>query len=168
MSTLTSSGAGSGNYDRLDRLADEFAERFRRGERPSLKEYVERYPELADDFLREHRADSALRAAQAGVHLRVAKIHREVGDPESERRAAEEAVRLYETLAREKPDDLDVQQGLIDAASRASHHSLAIRQGERLVQQYSWSHSDARATAWLCSDEQWFGASTRSRESPVM
>jgi hypothetical protein len=121
-----------------------------------------------DDFLREHRADSALRAAQAGVHLRVAKIHREVGDPESERRAAEEAVRLYETLAREKPDDLDVQQGLIDAASRASHHSLAIRQGERLVQQYSWSHSDARATAWLCSDEQWFGASTRSRESPVM
>ena len=44
MSTLSSSGADSGTYDQLDRLADEFAERFRRGERPNLKEYVDRYP----------------------------------------------------------------------------------------------------------------------------
>ena len=34
----------------LARLADEFAERYRRGERPSLTEYVERYPHLAADF----------------------------------------------------------------------------------------------------------------------
>jgi serine/threonine protein kinase len=34
----------------LDRLADEFAERRRRGERPSLTEYADRYPELADDI----------------------------------------------------------------------------------------------------------------------
>src|SRR5262249_44267366 len=33
----------------LERLAEEFVERFRRGERPTLGEYVERYPELADD-----------------------------------------------------------------------------------------------------------------------
>ncbi len=43
-------GSSSANYDLLDRLADEFAERFRRGERPSLKEYTDRYPELADDI----------------------------------------------------------------------------------------------------------------------
>src|SRR5262249_35645115 len=29
--------------------AEEFVERYRRGERPSLQEYVDRYPELADD-----------------------------------------------------------------------------------------------------------------------
>ena len=30
----------------MNELAEEFAERFRRGERPSLTEYTERYPEL--------------------------------------------------------------------------------------------------------------------------
>ena len=42
--------SGSGQYDRLDQLAEEFAARFRRGERPSLKEYTDRYPELADEI----------------------------------------------------------------------------------------------------------------------
>ena len=37
-------------YDLLDRLAEEFAARFRRGERPPLSEYTDRYPELADDI----------------------------------------------------------------------------------------------------------------------
>ena len=40
----------SEQYDLLDRLAEEFAERFRRGERPALKEYTDRYPELADEI----------------------------------------------------------------------------------------------------------------------
>src|SRR6266481_9977672 len=34
----------------LNHLADEFAVRYRRGERPSLQEYVDRHPELADDI----------------------------------------------------------------------------------------------------------------------
>src|SRR5438034_5147229 len=34
----------------LNQLADEFAARYRRGERPSLSEYVNRHPELADDI----------------------------------------------------------------------------------------------------------------------
>ena len=34
----------------LNRLADEFAERYRRGERPPLQEYVDRHPELAEDI----------------------------------------------------------------------------------------------------------------------
>jgi serine/threonine protein kinase/tetratricopeptide (TPR) repeat protein len=34
----------------LNELADEFAERYRRGERPPLEEYVKRHPELADDI----------------------------------------------------------------------------------------------------------------------
>jgi serine/threonine protein kinase/WD40 repeat protein len=34
----------------LDSLAEEFAARFRRGERPALKEYLDRYPDLADDL----------------------------------------------------------------------------------------------------------------------
>src|SRR5262245_9789230 len=34
----------------LNRLADEFAERYRRGERPALQEYVDRHPKLADDI----------------------------------------------------------------------------------------------------------------------
>src|SRR5436190_3262039 len=34
----------------LNHLADEFAARYRRGERPSLEDYVDRHPELADDI----------------------------------------------------------------------------------------------------------------------
>ena len=40
----------SGHYDLLDQLAEEFAERLRRGERPSLEEYTDRYPELAQEI----------------------------------------------------------------------------------------------------------------------
>src|SRR5256885_3754642 len=34
----------------LNQLADEFAERYRRGERPSLSEYINRHPDLADEI----------------------------------------------------------------------------------------------------------------------
>src|SRR5215470_13656666 len=34
----------------LNRLADEFAERYRRGEHPSLQDYVDRHPELGNDI----------------------------------------------------------------------------------------------------------------------
>jgi eukaryotic-like serine/threonine-protein kinase len=40
----------SEQYDLLDQLAEEFAARFRRGERPSLKEYTDCYPGLADEI----------------------------------------------------------------------------------------------------------------------
>jgi WD40 repeat protein/serine/threonine protein kinase len=40
----------SANNVLLTRLADEFAARYRAGERPSLKEYIDRHPELADDI----------------------------------------------------------------------------------------------------------------------
>ena len=39
-----------GKYARLDRLAAEFAARYRRGERPTLEEYADRYPELAEEI----------------------------------------------------------------------------------------------------------------------
>jgi serine/threonine protein kinase len=45
MSTNTSSA----DYGRFEELAEEFAARFRRGERPSLQEYIDRCPELADE-----------------------------------------------------------------------------------------------------------------------
>jgi eukaryotic-like serine/threonine-protein kinase len=40
----------SRNYELLDQIAEEFAERFRSGERPSVSEYVQRYPDLADEI----------------------------------------------------------------------------------------------------------------------
>ena len=44
------STSGSDNYLLLTRLADEFAARYRAGERPALQEYIDRHPELADDI----------------------------------------------------------------------------------------------------------------------
>ena len=48
--SLTMATLSSERYVLLNRLADEFAERYRRGERPSLQEYVDRHPDLADDI----------------------------------------------------------------------------------------------------------------------
>jgi WD40 repeat protein/tetratricopeptide (TPR) repeat protein len=45
-----STSSGSRDYVRFNELAQEFAERFRRGERPSLQEYVDRLPAMADDI----------------------------------------------------------------------------------------------------------------------
>ena len=42
--------AQTSGRDPLEKLAEEFAERFRRGERPSLTEYTDRYPELAEEI----------------------------------------------------------------------------------------------------------------------
>src|SRR5215831_304949 len=36
--------------DPLDRLAEEFAQRYRRGERPSLTEYTKKHPDLAEQI----------------------------------------------------------------------------------------------------------------------
>jgi WD40 repeat protein/serine/threonine protein kinase len=46
MSTSTSSA----DYGRFEELAEEFAARFRRGERPGLQEYIDRCPDLADEI----------------------------------------------------------------------------------------------------------------------
>jgi serine/threonine-protein kinase len=40
----------SSDRDPVERLAEEFAERYRRGERPALSEYTARYPELAEQI----------------------------------------------------------------------------------------------------------------------
>jgi serine/threonine protein kinase/Flp pilus assembly protein TadD len=42
--------ASTSGPDQFNRLADEFAERYRRGERPPLSEYTDKYPELADEI----------------------------------------------------------------------------------------------------------------------
>ena len=42
--------SGSRDYGRFDELAEEFAERYRRGERPSLEEYVDRLPAMAGEI----------------------------------------------------------------------------------------------------------------------
>ena len=40
------------DYGRFDELAEEFAQRFRRGERPALQEYVDRCPEMEEAILK--------------------------------------------------------------------------------------------------------------------
>ena len=49
-SLTMSTSSDSRDYGRFDELAEEFAERYRRGERPSLQEYIDRLPEMADEI----------------------------------------------------------------------------------------------------------------------
>jgi WD40 repeat protein/serine/threonine protein kinase len=70
--------ASSDRFVLLNHLGDEFAERYRRGERPSLQEYIDRYPELAEEIREFFPAmvemeqvkgdrDAVVRAAAAGT-----------------------------------------------------------------------------------------------------
>ena len=45
-----SENTSSANYGQFEVLAEEFAARFRRGERPRLQEYIDRCPDLADEI----------------------------------------------------------------------------------------------------------------------
>jgi eukaryotic-like serine/threonine-protein kinase len=55
-------------FGQFDKLAEEFAERYRRGERPSVEEYVDRLPEMADEI---HEIFPALvEVEQAGRDVR--------------------------------------------------------------------------------------------------
>jgi WD40 repeat protein/tetratricopeptide (TPR) repeat protein len=45
-----STSSGSADYGLFDELAEEFAERYRRGERPSLQEYIDRCPAMGDEI----------------------------------------------------------------------------------------------------------------------
>ena len=60
----------SGQYDLLDQLAEEFAARFRRGERPALKEYTDRYPELAEEIRELFPAMVKVEQAEGGRQAR--------------------------------------------------------------------------------------------------
>jgi WD40 repeat protein/serine/threonine protein kinase/tetratricopeptide (TPR) repeat protein len=42
--------SASSQYALLNRLAEEFADRYRRGERPALSEYTDQYPDLAEEI----------------------------------------------------------------------------------------------------------------------
>jgi uncharacterized protein HemY len=66
------SNPDSEKYNLLDQLAEEFADRYRRGERPALKEYTDRYPKLANEIrelfpalVKVEDVDEALRQAEA-------------------------------------------------------------------------------------------------------
>ena len=85
----------SADYVLLTRLADEFAARYRAGERPSLQEYIDRHPELADEIRElfpamveieqvkeDHQQDALQAAAPAAAAVRQLgdfRILREIG-----------------------------------------------------------------------------------------
>jgi WD40 repeat protein len=54
-------------YGRFDELAEEFAERYRRGERPSIEEYVARLPAMADEIREMFPALVEVERAEAGA-----------------------------------------------------------------------------------------------------
>jgi WD40 repeat protein/tRNA A-37 threonylcarbamoyl transferase component Bud32 len=58
--------ASSSEIDPIDALAEEFQERRRRGERPTIAEYVERFPELADGIRTVFGALVAVEDVEAG------------------------------------------------------------------------------------------------------
>jgi WD40 repeat protein len=64
----TSSSSDSRDYGQFDVLAQEFAERLRRGERPRIQEYVDRLPELADEI--REMFPALVEVERADAHVR--------------------------------------------------------------------------------------------------
>ncbi len=90
-----STSSGTGDYGLFDDLAEEFAERYRRGERPSLQEYIDRCPAMGDEIrelfpalveveqaeeeLEPHREPAGLPSAPALRQVGDYRVIREVG-----------------------------------------------------------------------------------------
>ena len=85
MTMLTSSG--SADYALFDEMAEEFAGRYRRGERPSLQEYIDRCPAMADEIrelfpalVEVEQAEEVLEPRHEPAASRSAPALRQVGD----------------------------------------------------------------------------------------
>jgi hypothetical protein len=79
MSATSGSPSESRDFARFDDLAEEFAARFRRGERPDLQEFIARAPDLADEIRELFPALVAMERADAA---------QDAPDPARARRAA--------------------------------------------------------------------------------
>src|SRR3982751_3894121 len=82
-----STSSGSGDYGLFDELAEEFAERYRRGERPSLQEYIDRCPAMGDEIrelfpalVEVEQAEEVLEPRHGPAESPSAPALRQVGD----------------------------------------------------------------------------------------
>ncbi len=82
-----STSSGSADYALFDELAEEFAGRYRRGERPSLQEYIDRCPAMADEIrdlfpalVEVERAEEVLEPLHGPTASPSAPALRQVGD----------------------------------------------------------------------------------------
>lgn len=86
-----------------------------------------------DEFLEERGNDPAIRAAQADVLLRVASVHEERSDAAAAEAARNEALRLYDTLAQEEPDNLVYRERMLEALRRSSQVAPRIELAESIL-----------------------------------
>ena len=82
-----STSSGSADYALFDEMAEEFAGRYRRGERPSLQEYIDRCPAMADEIrelfpalVEVEQAEEVLEPRHDPAASRSAPAMRQVGD----------------------------------------------------------------------------------------
>ena len=66
------------------------------------------------EFLEERKDDPNVQAAVASAYLRVAKIHAALGEVWESRKAAAAALRRFEQLVEQRPDDLELRHGLAE------------------------------------------------------
>ena len=82
-----STSSGSGDYALFDELAEEFAGRYRRGERPPLQEYIDRCPAMAEEIrelfpalVEVEQAEEVLEPLHGPAASRSVPALRQVGD----------------------------------------------------------------------------------------
>ena len=86
--------SGSRDYGRFDELAEEFAKRYRRGEHPSLEEYIARLPDMADEIREMFPALVAVEQVEA--HARDDALERQPAVPALAEVGDYRAVKLWE------------------------------------------------------------------------
>jgi serine/threonine protein kinase len=92
--------------------------------KPLRRDLLESGLRFYQSFLKEHAGDPSLRYAEADAQLRAAKILSQINPGASARSASDRARTLFESLARDRPGDADVQAGL---AEWFAWHSMDLR-----------------------------------------
>ena len=78
-----------------------------------------------EDYLARRGRDPGLRAALAAVHLKAAKIHRELGDRAAAEKDYRGALPMYEALSQTDPTDVEARNALAEC-----HYGLGILETE--------------------------------------
>src|SRR5262249_9712213 len=122
------------NFDKARRAVDEYLSKVTESEllsvpglQPLREDLLQAALRFYAEFTNERASDPTLQRELASAHYRLGRIHQELGNSGTSRKANAEAIRLYEQLREAGHYDRDVQVSLAWAYFFARHYDDTVK-----------------------------------------